>query len=103
MLPLTFFTILSSAVTGFETSGDRMFRTCFERETAGIAKQCLANIQPLDDWEKNEDKYRAQLYEMLSLQPLPSKTPLQATVTERIPNMILTSGICIISLCLGYM
>tara|TARA_B100000809_G_C15136288_1_gene530749 strand:+ start:1594 stop:1761 length:168 start_codon:yes stop_codon:yes gene_type:complete len=55
MIPLTFFTISSSAFTGFETPGDRMFRTYFERETAGIAKQCLANIQTLDDWEKNED------------------------------------------------
>ena len=82
MLPLTLFTISSSISTEFETSGDQMFRTYFERETAEIADQCLADIQTLDDW--NKDKYRSQLYEMLSLEPLPPKTPLQATVTRRI-------------------
>ena len=55
MIPLTFFTISSSAFTGFETPGDRMFRTYFERETAGISKQCLANIQTLDDWKKTKE------------------------------------------------
>ena len=72
MLPLTLFTISSSISTEFETS-DQMFRTYFERETAEIANQCLADIQTLDDWNKNKDKYRSQLYEMLSLEPLPSQ------------------------------
>ncbi len=64
--------------------GDRMIADYFADETAKIANDCLAGIDSLEDWQAQREEYRQQLLEMLGLDPLPEKTPLQATVTGKV-------------------
>lgn len=64
-----------------KTPGDRMFARYFESETKRLAKADLADIKTLDDWNAKKDTYRRQLREMLGLDPLPKRTPLQTKTT----------------------
>jgi len=64
-----------------KTAGDRMFADYFRIETRRLADNCLAEIETLNDWNAKKDLYRKQLHEMLGLDPLPERTPLQATIT----------------------
>ena len=69
-----------------KTPGDRMFAEYFKTETKRLADSCLAEIETLDDWNAKKDLYRKQLHEMLGLDPLPERTPLQATVTGTVQH-----------------
>src|SRR5262245_54163839 len=66
------------------TAGDRMFAEYFQNEARTIAENCLADVRTLDDWEQRRPQIRQQLFEMLSLDPLPPRTDLQATVTGKL-------------------
>ncbi|MBL9155279.1 MAG: acetylxylan esterase [Verrucomicrobiales bacterium] len=68
---------------GAPTAGDRMLAEYFETETRRLATRSLANIESKEDWEKARDGYRRQLFEMLGLQPLPERTPLEAQITGK--------------------
>jgi hypothetical protein len=46
----------------------------------------LAKINSLEKWESKRGEYRRQLLEMLGLDPLPEKTPLEATVTGKVEH-----------------
>ena len=63
--------------------GDDMLEAYFRAETAELTEKCLSGIKTLDDWQAKKDAYRQQLFEMLGLDPLPEKTPLEATVTGK--------------------
>ena len=58
-----------------------MFAKYFESETKRLAKADLAEIKTLDDWNTKKTEYRRQLHEMLGLDPLPERTPLQTKIT----------------------
>ncbi len=58
------------------TRGDRMMADYFHTET-----QILTEGSPLEDWDRMKGQLRQQLFEMLSLDPLPTRTDLHATVT----------------------
>ncbi len=66
------------------TPGDRMFADYFRAETRQLAERCLADIRTLEDWNRQKATFRRQLFEMLSLDPLPPRTDLHATVTGSI-------------------
>ena len=61
--------------------GDTMLAAYFERETDRLADLALADIASGEDWEQRRDRYRAELLEMLGLDPLPPRSDLQAKVT----------------------
>jgi len=61
--------------------GDAMIARYFASRTAELSRQCLADVQTLDDWDAKKGVWRRQLFEMLGLDPLPEKTPLQAETT----------------------
>jgi poly(3-hydroxybutyrate) depolymerase len=63
------------------TAGDRMFADYFRNEMHTLAERCLADVQTLEDWQRRRPQLRQQLFEMLSLDPLPPRTDLKATVT----------------------
>ena len=67
-----------------KTSGDRMLLESFRAETAKLAERCLAEVKSLDDWNAHRETYRRQLFEMLSLDPLPMRTDLKAVVTGKV-------------------
>ncbi len=65
---------------------DRMLAEYFRAETAKLRDQCLANIKTLDDWKTKREIYRKQLFEMLSLEPLPEKTDLKPVITGKVEH-----------------
>jgi len=65
---------------------DRMLAECFRVETVKLRDGCLADIKTLDDWETKRQVYREQLFEMLSLDPLPEKTDIKAVITGKVEH-----------------
>ncbi|MCB1100126.1 MAG: acetylxylan esterase [Verrucomicrobiae bacterium] len=61
-----------------------MLADYFELEAAKLESACLAGIQTKQDWLDARDGYRMQLLEMLALDPLPPRTPLNARSTGRV-------------------
>lgn len=66
--------------------GDQMIAEYFKLETQRLANRSLNNIKTKEDWEGARDTYRRQLYEMLGLQPLPARSPLDTKVTGKIEH-----------------
>ncbi len=66
------------------TLGDKMFAEYFQIETHKLAEASLSSFHSKLDWDQQKEELRRQLFEMLSLDPLPTKTELQATVTGTI-------------------
>ena len=83
---MTSFVSLTLGAAEFKTPGDRMFATYFKAETDRLAARCLADIKTLNDWDARRDRYRAQMHEMLGLDPMPARTPLNATVTGKVQH-----------------
>jgi dienelactone hydrolase len=61
-----------------------MIADYFRSETQKLADASLADIKTWSDWTSRREKYRQQLREMLGLDPLPERTPLNAVVTGRL-------------------
>src|SRR5258708_825238 len=66
--------------------GDAALAAYFKAETAHISDRCLADVRTLDDWQRLRARYRAQLFEMLGLSPLPPRGELRAAVTGRVEH-----------------
>lgn len=65
--------------------GDRLVREYLAAETAAIESETFAEIESLQDWERRRDSLRQQLAEMLGLDPMPPRSPLQATIVGTLP------------------
>ena len=86
---LTAFLVLSTFLSArgaepapLDTSrGDKMIATYFRAETFRLRDRCLTDVNSLDEWKKQRTELRRQLLEMLSLDPMPKRTDLKATVT----------------------
>lgn len=61
----------------------------FESQTAQLRHDCL-DLADLADWKSRREQYRQQLFEMLSLNPLPERTDLKATVTGKVEHEAFT-------------
>ncbi len=66
------------------TSADQCLAQYFQTETERLTGRCLADVTTLEDWQAKRPLYRAQLLEMLGLDPFPQRTPLQPVVTGTI-------------------
>ncbi|MEZ6056277.1 MAG: acetylxylan esterase [Planctomycetaceae bacterium] len=66
--------------------GDRLIRDYFRIETERVADNCLKEVNSKEDWEAQRGEARRQLFEMLGLDPLPERTPLNAVVTGTIEH-----------------
>jgi dienelactone hydrolase len=60
----------------------------FAAETKRLGQACMADIQSAADWTDHRESYRAQLREMLGLEPWPERTDLHPSITGRVeqPN-----------------
>jgi dienelactone hydrolase len=65
-------------------SPDERRTNYFKAETELIAARTAAALTSTTDWKRNRDTYRKQLFEMLSLDPLPARGDLKAMVTGRV-------------------
>jgi cephalosporin-C deacetylase-like acetyl esterase len=61
--------------------GSAMLADYFRAETAKLADRCLADVETLEQWQAQREQLRRELLEMLGLDPMPERTPLEATVT----------------------
>ena len=66
--------------------GDKTLADYFKLETAKLKDNCLADVKTLEDWIAKRGEYRRQLFEMLSLDPLPEKTDMAATITGTVEH-----------------
>lgn len=56
----------------------------FRAQTELIAARSAAALTNTAEWKRNRERYRKQLFEMLSLDPLPARGDLKAEVTGRV-------------------
>lgn len=61
--------------------GDALLAKYFQMQTARLSERVFAGIETLEDWEMHRDEFRRQLFEMLGLDPMPERTPLEPVVT----------------------
>lgn len=62
------------------TRGDEQLAAYFAAETAKLANAPLNEIDSLETWQQRREGYRQALLEMLGLDPLPERTPLQPVI-----------------------
>ena len=62
----------------------------FADQTQRLAAACLAEVPSQEAWEERREEYRWQLLEMLGLDPLPERTPLEAQVTGTVERAAFT-------------
>lgn len=70
-------------VLGQQSAGERQAAATnqLKQVAAEISAGCLNDIQTLDDWRSKRPELRRQLLDMLGLDPLPARTPLQVNIT----------------------
>jgi dienelactone hydrolase len=86
-VPLFILAIHIHAAETVDTSrGDKMLAAYFENETQKLANECLTNVKSWKDWAGRRETYRQQLREMLGLDPLPERTPLEPVVTGKLDH-----------------
>ena len=62
------------------TRGDAMLANYFELRTADLESQYLAGVNSKEDWIERRPEYLNQLREMLGLNPMPERTPLNLSL-----------------------
>src|SRR4051794_31320509 len=85
LVPLTILLMSSNTTAAAEkpdtSRGDEMLAAYFQAETQKIADASAAKLKDWNDFTAHGEEYRRQLREMLGLDPLPERTPLQPVVT----------------------
>ncbi len=81
LFPLAGPPLLLAQATLDTTRGDKMISEYFREQTRRLTQDCLADVKTLADWQARRGEYHRQLLEMLGLDPLPPRTPLNAVVT----------------------
>ena len=81
-----FATLAPAAQFQPRTPAEQSLARYFEAQTAAIESQCLATTNSINDWKANRERFRAELREMLGLEPLPARTPLKPVVTGQIEH-----------------
>lgn len=83
---LSLLVLATNMVSAAELPGDKALADYFRQETARVHARTFANIETLADWERERVIAKQQLQEMLGLSPMPEKTDLKATITDRVDH-----------------
>ncbi|MGB7327085.1 MAG: prolyl oligopeptidase family serine peptidase [Rubripirellula sp.] len=76
-------TSIADDQTGGKTlAGDRLASEYFEIQTKALSKSVLSPDTTLDQWKAGRPERQRQLRDMLGLDPMPPRTPLQAEVVD---------------------
>lgn len=67
-------------------AADESLARYFRAETAKLRDRSLEDIRTLEDWTSRREEYRRQLREMLGLDPLPERTPLNPVITGKVDH-----------------
>lgn len=68
------------------SEGDRLVKEYFASETAKLSEAAFAEIETLEDWTEQREKYRREMNEMFGLDPMPAKTDLNAVITGELQS-----------------
>ena len=95
VLILVLLQVLSAAALAADpppaaTKADAALAAYFAAETHQLSDACLADVKTPQDWAAKREGLRKQLFEMLSLDPLPQRTDLHATVTGKVDHEAFT-------------
>ena len=74
--------VFSASSSPPRPTGKEVLANYFRAETKNLRDRCLTHAASLDDWKTAREGMRQELFEMLSLSPLPERTDLRAA-TER--------------------
>lgn len=72
----------ASKAPGATAAGDRLVAEYLAVRTAELTGRTHDLLRSVKDWGKESVEYRRQLHEMLGLDPLPPRTPLNPVVTK---------------------
>ena len=91
LIPLAFLSGPSIASSAAEPMldtrrGDAMFAEYFAAETRKVAGGVVDRIETREQWLAEQGELRRQLHEMLGLDPLPERTPLEAVTTGTVDH-----------------
>ena len=86
LLTFAFVLFVRIACLAAASAADQHLADYFRDETEQLAERCLSDIRTLEDWNGRRAEYRRQLFEMLSLDPVPPRTDLKARVTGRVEH-----------------
>jgi hypothetical protein len=68
-----------------DTPGNRMLDAYLASEARQLAQSGgLADVKDAEDWKAKAPEYRRQLAEMLGLDPMPERTPLNVVKTGEV-------------------
>ena len=83
--PFVVLLIISVFVRGFAQDNSATRHTAainhLKRVAGEISATCLNDIESLNDWRRERPELQRRLLDMLGLDPLPARTPLQARIT----------------------
>ncbi|MEO1525219.1 MAG: acetylxylan esterase [Planctomycetota bacterium] len=65
---------------------DTQLSDYFETEVEQLRSENLSDIRTLEDWTAKREQFRGELLEMLGLQPMPDKTPLETQITGTVEH-----------------
>ena len=79
-----------SGLRAEETGAERhaMAQKHLQRPAAEMSEKCLSDVRNLEDWQKKRPELRRRLLEMLGLDPLPARTPLEVQITGRLEHPV---------------
>lgn len=84
---LIFASVLSARAAAASASagpGSKSLSQYFQSETKALAESCLSGLETAEDWQERRAVLREQLFEMLSLSPMPEKTDLKAVIAGKL-------------------
>jgi dienelactone hydrolase len=82
--------IYSASPDSGTSDADHRLAAYFSAETRRLADACLADLHSLEDWQAKRAALRHELFEMLSLSPLPERTDLKPVVTGKLEQETFT-------------
>jgi dienelactone hydrolase len=85
-LPLAIAGAFASAADPVVQPANRILADYFAREVSTLEAQPLPHPQTVHEWDAQRAALRGQLAEMLGLQPMPERTPLNPVKTGEIPG-----------------
>jgi len=74
---------MAAFATGAQAT-EPSFDAYFKNETVRIANTSLSNVHSRAEWQERQPELRREVAEMLGLNPLPERSPLNAVITGRL-------------------
>jgi cephalosporin-C deacetylase-like acetyl esterase len=81
LIPLLLAASVGAAAQDAAVERQALAKSQLQRVTVEMSARCLEDVRTLDDWNRQRAQRRRELLDMLGLDPLPARTPLEARIT----------------------